>query len=68
MTDAEYRLARAQRELMDCLLRRFQEIENALRAADIKLPLLDQQSVHAIGEWISAREEERQAESQDPRR
>jgi hypothetical protein len=68
MTDTEYRVARAQRGLLDCVLRRIQQIEHALSEANIDLPQLDEQSVHAIAEWISAREEQREAESADPRR
>jgi hypothetical protein len=68
MTDTEYRVARAQHVLMDCVLRRIQQIEDALSAADIDLPQLDEQSAHAIAEWISARAEQREAESADPRR
>ncbi|MFN2490274.1 MAG: hypothetical protein ABR529_11170 [Actinomycetota bacterium] len=68
MTEDETRLTRAQRDLMDSFLRRFQRIEDALGSANIQLPKLDKELPQAIDEWLAARAAERTAQSQDTRR
>ena len=68
MFEEDLRLERAQRNLVDVLLRRLEQIEEVLRAQGISVPALDEHSTRAIEEWVRLREAHRRAESEDARR
>ena len=68
MTESETRLARAERDLLDSFLQRFEQIEAALRAAGISMPGHDADITRAVREWNEAREEVWAQEFEDPRR
>ena len=68
MTEHDARLTRAQRNLMDVFLKRLSEFEDGLRSIGASVPSLDQQSIHAVQEWLAARSAERRAQLDDPRR
>ena len=68
MTESETRLARAERDLLDSFLQRFEQIEAALRAAGISMPGPGADITRAVHEWNEAREEVWAEEFEDPRR
>ena len=68
MTESETRLARAERDLIDSFLLRFEQIEAALRVAGISMRGPDAHTARAVREWNEAREEAWAQEFEDPRR
>ncbi len=68
MTEIDEQLARAQRDLMDSFVRRFERLEKTLRWANMPLPTLERRDIQAVDEWVKARKDQQQAESEDPRR